>query len=182
MTKDSREVLRRSLERRIRHVFTTALKEIERNCPGTTQTSGWGVARNNILTVGNDASRATVAELNDYVIHQKGISIDKSNDDIKIHLEKSGLTLFQNIEFLEDPIGFRVYASTDNKKTLEQLRNHIDSGIIYFSDPHFVYYIRGLDDCVNKLIPVLDKLKWVQGLSRNYNDWRAKVVNAYNGS
>lgn len=154
------------------------LENFEYNFPSVEETQDGQVFKGNIRNAFNDVLRAQRDELRDYEVDYRPLSV--SSDSISI--TRAFLQAVQKIDFgVSQDIfpHFKLTASSEHLKELDALRYELEAGIIYSEQNKLVLEVVGLIDCVNKVIPVLDKYKMHPTVRETYQEWRQKVVSLY---
>jgi len=173
----SKETLRQSVSRRMNHMMVQILDQFDRKFA---QSDEGNLYKFNIKNVFNDAIRANDRELMDYDIEYRPL---RFNPDNTISVTRTLIESIEKIEFLPLP-GIRITVSPDRLKILESIRYEFGAGLIYALPTNaviqqIVFEINGLDNCVNLVIPFMDKYKLIAKVQEQYLQWRDLIVRQY---
>lgn len=177
MNNRNKEILKDGIARRIKHVFVSALSEIEKQFPDIVNNKKWQIARFNILTVGNDALKATKQELDEYQNETNILDVKRSDQGLNIKMSMDLVELLHNAMFYD--LGITIFAMNEaQEKCLSRLLQELNCGAIDMEDNKLFYHIYGLKTCID-VLSILDKLAWPVDIRAKYVIWRKNVVNLY---
>lgn len=125
----------------------------------------------------NDTMRATRDELNDYEVDYRPM---RMNEDNILSLTRTLLESIEKIDFDDTP-SVKIICAPSKLKVLESVRNEFGGGIIYSENNVLVLHISGLDICVNNVVPILDKYRFVADVKTKYIAWRRMLIAKYVG-
>lgn len=76
-----------------------------------------------------------------------------------------------------------VFSASGDPITIRNLRNQVGAGIVYNNGTDYTYNCVGINDVVNRLIPILDTAMTINVNVANgkYESWKHKVRNIYLG-
>jgi LAGLIDADG endonuclease len=188
MNRTSKEILTESIERRMKHMMVQLLNQFDERFPDLVDGQQGRLFKFDIKNQFNDAIRATRDEIRDYDVEYRPV---RFNPDNTLSVTKAFMEGIQSITFLDPHIevktgfcmpGMRIVARTDpqHMRVLEAIRRELGGGIVY-KDQAGVYNfdIRGLDHCINSVIPFMDLYKLCSSVQNEYTVWRRKVVQQY---
>jgi hypothetical protein len=175
----SREQLLKSSERRIKHLMVQTLTKFEDRFNDLANSNYGEIFKADLRNAFNDAIRAQRDELYDYQIEYRPL---KFNQDNTIIATKSFLNTVQNIEFINDARpGIKMLATVEDARVLDAIRNEMGVGVLYNVQNGIIFEIRGLEDSINCVLPLLDRCKFNEGVRQKYLNWRKTVVLQYQG-
>jgi len=173
----SRDQLIRSMERRTRHLMIQTLQGFEERFSDIEDTSDGQKFKAVIRTAFNDVMRAQRDELYDYDLEYRPMRAD---DDNILSVTKTFLETVQRIEFgLSDFPFFKIYGAKDRHKVLNAIRTEFNAGVVYDSGDGLVLEIVGINDCVNSVLPIMDRYRLHAGVREDYREWREELVKLY---
>lgn len=171
-----KENLAKSQTRRINALMISCLSKFEELFADIEDSSDGRRFKNHLKNVFNDSMRAGRDELNDYDVEYRPMRFNRDN---VLSLTRSIMQSNKSISFSflknNDPC---MIISLDNKKILEAMRSEFDCGVTY-EDSVLNLVIVGVQDCVNRVIPIMDKYRLSEGVRVSYRDWRSKVIKLY---
>jgi len=173
----SRDQLLKSAERRIKHLMVQTLTKFEDRFSDMANSSYGEIFKADLRNAFNDAIRAQRDELYDYHIEYRPLKITNDNTLIA---NKAFLDTVQNIEFItsENP-GVKIFASKQNVKILDAIRVELNAGVLYNIENTAILEIRGLDQSINCVLPLMDKCNFYDRVRNDYATWRSFVVSKY---
>jgi hypothetical protein len=180
MNNPSKQQLSRNGERRIKSLMVRILNKFETSYPNIQHVRDAAVFKGDVKTMCNDVIRAYRDELNDYKIDYRPLRV--TNED-RLAMTRTFLDTVQRVTF-----GFtsetnkpfvKIYASKDNLDVLRGVRSEFSVGVIYTEDSSVILAIVGLEDCVNCVLPIMDRYNLHSTVQEGYKNWRQEVVNSY---
>lgn len=169
----SRDQLIKSQDRRLKHLMIRILEGFENYREIETQEDLKYKAQ--IRTIFNDVIRAQREELREYEVEYCPLKVTNENTVI---FTNQFLNNVHQIHY-----GFRAqkpYISIyGDIRTLEALRAQFSSGVIFMEETKSVLEIVGLDNCINSVLPHIDKYLLASGSRLDYKKWRLEVIGIY---
>jgi|APGre2960657404_1045060.scaffolds.fasta_scaffold07881_2 hypothetical protein len=175
----SRDQLLKSSERRIKHLMVQTLTKFEDRFQDLANSNYGEIFKSDLRNAFNDAIRAQRDELYDYQIEYRPL---KLNSDNTIMATKTFLDALQSIEFIDgDRPGIRIKSHLQDSKLLDAIRSELGAGVLYSLEKVIIFEIRGLEDSINCVLPLLDRCKFNEGVRNKYLVWRKVIVTKYQG-
>jgi hypothetical protein len=175
----SRDQLSKSLDRRIKYLMIRTLEKFEDVFPDLDNTREGGIFKGDIRNSFNDVMRAQRDELRDYDIEYRPLHM---TDDNTLAITQTFMSTIQKVGFgtIGDKPYIIFYASEESRKVLDALRNEIGAGVITESEEDgLTLEIIGLFDCINSVLPIMDRYRLHANVDSSYNEWRDEVVRIY---
>lgn len=182
MKKDSsRNQLSKSLQRRLNHMMIQVLTQFENQFSEVKDDKPGSLYRFNVRNVVNDVIRASQQELQDYDIDYRPLRV---RGDSVLSMTKEFMESIESIDFIwkDGTPGVHIHANQDRMRILAAVRSELECGVIY-SDGYgdLVLSVFGIEDCIDSMVPFLDKFTLISGVRQGYQDWRADLVARYIG-
>jgi len=174
------KILKDSLIRKNKHVYTNALKAIE-NVMGEdfTNTNKFRKIRSIILTVGNEVSRSIDTELDQYAcVMREGVA------PVAICAGEYIKSLLPNIKFERKAFAGGEFQPTmtivakNADDDLSLLREILGCGIVFREKGLSVCQTCGVRDCM-KVIPILNQFMFKLSSNGSYVKWVEDVQKSY---
>lgn len=173
MINQSHEVLTKSLTRRVHHLMVQCLDKFEQVFDDSEKAK---IFKHDLKNAFNDVIRAQRDELQDYEVEYKPF---RFREDNILSMTKTMMETIQKIEFLDKP-SMKIFANIDKFRVLSAVRNEFNCGIIYeYASGSLVLEIVGVGDCVNNVVPIMDRYKLNDSVRAQYKKWRSELVNKY---
>jgi len=174
---NARDQLIRSTERRIKHLMIQTLGGFEDNFPDLENSGDGQRFKASLRTAFNDAMRAQRDELYDYDVEYRPLRADA---DEPLAVTKTFLETVQRMEFgaSDDPF-FRIYGARDRSRVLHAIRAEFGAGVVFEDGDTVVLEIVGIHDCINSVLPIIDRYRLHSGVRDNYLQWRQELVKLY---
>lgn len=174
------DVLSKSQSRRISHLMIRCLQKFEEVFPDLEDSPDGRRFKGDLRNAFNDAMRAARDELNDYDVEYRPM---RMGDDNILALTRTMMETVRRVSFgVSDKTGLpfmTMSASTSKGKVLDAVRAEFGCGVIVSEDSVLRLVIVGTQDCVNRVIPIMDKYRLAEGVRDQYRVWREAVVRAY---
>lgn len=178
-TNRSHEQLAKSQRRRMNHLMVRCLEQFESIFPDAEKSRDGGRFKNDIKNAFNDAMRAATDELNDYTVEYRPLRMDADNI---LALTRTMMETVTKVSFShEDVFACRIHSGPEKGRVMEAVRAEFECGVVAEDDAGLVLSIVGLRDCVNKVIPIMDRYRLAVGVRDEYKEWRAALIAAYSG-
>jgi hypothetical protein len=174
MKKKDSDVLIASLQRRLKHLMVRVLDESDNRLTGAVDPSVLEAFKVDIKHGFNDAIRANDSEIRDYEINYRPI---RWNPDNSLFMTRTFIENLQSITFSAESVTFT--SKADDYRILASLRDEVGAGVVNFDKDIACYRVVGLNDCINHIIPLLDRLTLKQLIQSDYQAWRQEIVKAY---
>lgn len=131
-----------------------------------------------LKTVINDAIRAQRDEFHDYDVEYRPMRLNLDNT---LSLTRTFFETIQKIEFRKgDTPSIRFQASIDNSRVLDAVRSEFGVGVIYKeSEDVIILEIVGTDQCLNCVLPIMDRYRLHSDVRADYQEWRDNLVKLY---
>lgn len=175
----SRDQLSKSLDRRVRHLMIRTLERFEDAFPTEDESREGHIFKGDLRNMFNDVLRAQRDELHDYEIEYRPL---RMTDDNVLAMTPTFLQTVQKVKFdFRDKVPYiQIFAHTDRVRVLDAVRSEFGSGILYYNtQEEVVLEIVGVLNCVDSVLPLLDRVSLHVGIRTSYAQWRQKVVKAY---
>jgi hypothetical protein len=174
----SKETLIQSFERRLKHIMVQTLDQFDKRFNDISDSERGKLYKFDIKNLMNDAIRASKQEIMDYDVEYRPL---RFNPDNTIGVTRTLIEALENIEFLDTP-GMRIVVHGEKLKVLESIRYEFGAGVVYAHEDlrYVVFDINGIDNCINLVIPFMDKYKLIAKVEERYNKWRASMIARYN--
>jgi hypothetical protein len=173
----SKDQLKKSVERRVKHLMVQTLRNFEEICQSLNGTRSGDIFKSTLKTAFNDVIRAQRDELNDYEIEYRPLRL---TDDNILALTKTFMETVQKIEFVEgENPRMIIIANKDNWKVMSAIRSEIEAGILYIIGDQVKLEVVGLQSCVDCVLPIMDNYVINQDVRSRYTAWRLDIVNQY---
>lgn len=171
-----RDVLTKSLTRRLRHAMVRILHEYDARHSDSDGDVGtlFKVDVKNML---NDMIRCTSSEMDDYDISYRPV---RFNNDNSLSVTRTFLESLERIEFSDQP-SVRFIADMSRRNVLQSLRDELGSGVLYQDGDSCVYAVVGAEACTDFAIPFLDRYRLHRSKQEEFKEWRRKLVDRYIG-
>jgi len=173
----SHQLLSSSFERRLKHLMVQLLTKFETEFYNIKDTQKGSLFRHDLKTAVNDVIRASRDELRDYQVEYRPLRI---GDDNRLCMTAEFISSIKQIEFTDKP-SIKIKASKDKIKILNALREELGCGILYYLSDAAILEIVGLNECINKVVPIMDNYTFNSAVRAKYTDWRYDLVNQYIG-
>jgi len=174
------KILRESLIRKNRHMYTSALKAVERVMGEEFQRSEkFRKIRSMILTVGNEIARSVETELDQYAIVVKDGAapmVTSASEFIKSLLPQIKFESRQNMDGGFVPT--MTIAVKDGDADLSLLIEVLGCGMVVKHGGKSVFEVCGVRDC-SKIIPVLEQFMQRVPNPLSYRQWVQDVYDGY---
>jgi len=172
------DVLSKSLSRRVSHLMVQVLSKFEEVFPGEAESPDGRRLKHDWKNAFNDVIRASRDELNDYDVHYRPLRLQ---DDNILAMTRTLMETVQSISFDIDDAEPSIVIKVQKSKgrVLEAIRSEFDCGMIVEQDDVLSLLIRGTDDIVKSVIPIMDKYRLSDGVRGQYRTWRATVFSRY---
>lgn len=182
MAKSNRELFAENVARRMRLIYKGAFQQFEKHFPDQTKERVWSVVRNTILNISNDQIRLIKSDLDNFDI-RRSFSVHKPFEGILVHADPQAMRVLGSTEFgfYGDRPFIKVTGDRNDHKVLCMIRDELGAGMVDDSEENFVYYIVGTQECIDKVIPVFDKLTFISGIGAEYRAWKLDVLDIYLG-
>lgn len=173
----SREQLIKSADRRIRHLMIQCLENFENRFPDIEESHEGKLFKAQIRTAFNDVMRAQRDEIHDYDVEYRPLRV---NADNTLSLTKTFFETVQKIDFSNRP-SVIIQASSDHARVMDAIRREFGCGVLYRSEDEtkIILEIVGTENCVNCVLPIMDKHRLHGGVRDRYQEWRKELVNLY---
>ncbi len=170
----SHDILSKSQSRRLTYLLGKTLQMIDDSFPESNTSIN---LKHSIKTVFNDVIRSQRDELEDYSVEYTPL---RFKDDNILCLSSTMLSVINNIKFELSPARVLFFSNGDKFRPLNAIRSEIDAGIISYCDNNsLLLEVVGLYDCINKVIPVLDRFILSDKDKVNYIEWRRQLIALY---
>lgn len=168
------------MDRRLRHLMVQSLEKFEDTFPDLEESKEGQLFKNDLKNAFNDAMRAQRDEIRDYDVEYRPLKIDSNNI---LYITQTFLQTIQNIRFgftnISDEPMVEIMAALSHIKVIDALRSEIEAGIILRSDNMCTLCVVGLEDCVNKILPIMDKYTLHNKVRKQYLDWKQEIIEIY---
>jgi len=174
------KILKESLIRKNRHMYTSALKAIERVMGDRFQEGeDFKKIRSMILTVGNEISRSIDTEIDQYAIVVKDGAaprVTSASEFIKSLLPRVKFTSRQNTDGTRVPS--MVIETKDDGLDLSLLREVLGCGMVVRKGSAKVFEVCGARDC-SQIIPIFEQFMQKVPNPLSYRQWVNDVYEGY---
>jgi len=177
----SRDQLSKSLDRRVRHLMIRTLERFEDSFEDLENTRDGQIFKGDIKNSFNDVMRAQRDELRDYEIEYRPL---KLNTDNTLATTRTFIETVQKVDFgFHDDIPFVAFhASNEHGKVLDAIRSELTVGVIFINDDkNLILEIAGVEDCINRVLPIMDRYRFHPEVRIKYKEWRGELVKQYTG-
>lgn len=172
---ESKKMLSGSIERRLANVMVRLLSNFEQKFPDIKDAEPGKMFRFDIKTMLNDVIRATRDELNDYEVEYRPL---KMNPDNTLSITRD---FIDSVELIDFGPSYSVIITVDiaKAKLLDAVRNELGCGVLYIDGTKVKLIMVGLEDCINKIVPFIDKYRLTPKTREKYVIWRKEMVTLY---
>lgn len=176
MKSKSRDILSGSIRKRCLSMMAGLLSNFEELHPETKDLPQGTKYRAFVKDRVNDVLRATLQELTDYDIEYRPLKL--GNDNI-LSVTAEFLESVDRVDFSDAP-SVKIQAAKSHAKVLDAVRSTIGAGVLYASDADSVIFeVVGVADCINYMVPIMDKYRLTPDVRTKYVKWRRNLVAAY---